>query len=53
MKILFKIPFTLYFVAITNSVQIDCATESKKKFLCLATKQWDTKASFYYFKPVN
>lgn len=53
MKTLFRIPFTLYFVAITNSVQIDCVSEEKKKFLCLATKQWDTKGNYYYFKPIN
>jgi hypothetical protein len=53
MKILFRIPFTLYFVALTNSVQIDSVTDSKKMFICLATKQWAVKEEIYYFKPVN
>ena len=53
MKILFRIPFTWYFVALTNSVDVECVSLDEKRRLCLATKQWEHKQGFYYWKVVN
>ena len=53
MKILFRIPFTWYWLALTSGVQIECVDTGGKRLLCLVTKQWDTKGSFYYYKEVN
>ena len=53
MKILFRIPLTWYFLAITNGVQVESVSDHKKKLLCLVTKQWDVKGGFYYYKIVN
>lgn len=53
MRILFRIPFTWYFLAKSNSIQKECVTTDKKELFCLATKQWDSKNNRYYFIPVN
>lgn len=49
MKILFRIPFTWYFVALTYGVQKECVSEEKVRLLCLVTKQWDSKVGKYYW----
>ena len=49
LKILFRIPFTLYFLA-TAELR-DYATFKKKRFLCLAVKEfldYEHKTNYYY-----
>lgn len=49
LKILFRIPFTIYFLAIAELRDYD--SFKRKRFLCLAVKEWmdyHQKTGYYY-----
>lgn len=47
LKVLFRIPFTWYWLAILT------VCDGKATEFCLASKRWDTKGGFYYFYPLT
>jgi len=49
LKILFRLPFTLYFLAITEFR--DYSTFKRKRYLCLAVREWfdyEHKTDYYF-----
>jgi len=52
MKILFKIPFTIYYLA--RVIYPTCCDNIKckknKRSLCVAVKDWDGKSGYYFYE---